>query len=62
MDVVAGSLASVGVGKRGLETGGQTRPFSSPTSSFRFPGGEDVANGRWLGSTDLSGSKAAMRW
>ena len=58
MDVVAGSLPSVGVGKRGLETGGQTRPFSS----FRFPGGDDVANGRWLGSTDLSGSKAAMRW
>ena len=59
MDVVAGSLvASVGVGNLGLETGGQTRPFSS----FRFPGGDDVANGRWLGSTDLSGSKAAMRW
>ena len=61
--MVAGSLvASVGVGNLGLETGGQTRPFSSPTSSFRFPGGDDVANGRWLGSTDLSGSKAAMRW
>ena len=46
MEVEAGSL-SVGVGKRGLETGGQDLPSSPPPpSSFRLPGGEDVANGR----------------
>ena len=41
----AGSL-SVGVGNRGLETGGQPALPSSPPSSFRLPGGEDVAKGR----------------
>ena len=55
-----GSSLSVGVGKRGFAVV-QILPSSS-SSPFRFPGGEEVARGRWLGSTVLSGSRAAIRW
>ena len=42
LEVEVGSR-SVGVGKRGFETGGGQ---TLPSSSFRLPGGDEVANGR----------------